>query len=154
ERWLAGRLRAAGGELETFPTALSPHDGIRVTTPWEGREAALAVIREIATGLEPASPSACFRLDGRASGAGFGMVLLLATDETGLDGPPGWLAASWGDHGYGRYRFSAWPTPIGAHMVRPSNDLRRVLLLGTGGEVTSVDLPSLESQVLPPAFHD
>jgi hypothetical protein len=153
ERWLADRLRAAGGELETFQTPLSPRDGMRITTPWERRDEAMAVIREIATGLDPtASTCRCFGLNPSASSVGFGTVFLLATDDTGLDGPPEWLLASWGDHRYGVQRFSAWPTPIGAQLVSTPDASRRVLLLGAHGELSSVDLPSLRTEVRPTVF--
>jgi hypothetical protein len=152
ERWLANRLRAAGGELETFPTALSPRDGIRVVTPGERRDEALAIIRDLAIGLGPTPASACFRLASHPTSLGFGPVFLLATDDAGIDGAPEWLIGSWADHRYGTYRFTTGPTPIGAHMVAVPNAFRRVWLLGIHGELTAVDLPSMRSQDYPTFF--
>jgi hypothetical protein len=152
ERWLADRLLAAGGELETFPTALSPRDGIRVITPWERRDAALAVMRELAIGLESPATPACFGLTPRPTSIGFGPVFLLATDDPGLDEAPEWLIASWADHRYGTYSFSTGPTPIGAHMVAVPNAFVRVWLLGIRGELTAVDLPSMRTQDYPTFF--
>jgi hypothetical protein len=151
ERWLAERLRDAGGELETFSTPLGPRGGIRVTTPWSRHEAALAVIRELAIGPGQPEP-ACFRLEPRPTDVGFGPVFLLATDDAGLDRPPEWLIGSWSDHRWGTYRFTTGPTPIGVHMMRVPNAFRRVWLLGTHGELTSVDLPSQRAQDYPTFF--
>jgi hypothetical protein len=149
ERWLAGRLRAAGGELETFPTALAPHDGIRVTTPWERRADALGILRDLAAG---STTPACFRLSPQPTSIGAGPVFLLGTDDTGLERPPEWLIGSWGEHRYGTYGLSTTSTPIGVHLVTVPSVFRRVWLLGAHGDLTAVDLPSMRSQIFPTFF--
>lgn len=152
ERWLAARLRDAGGTVETFSTPLAPHDGIRVVTPWERRDAALAIIDELAIGLGSTPTPACFRLQARQTSVGSGPVFLLATDDPGLTAPPEWLLGSWSEHRYATFRFTTWSPAAGARLLTVPGASRRAWLLGTHGDLTAVDLPSMHVQSVPSVF--
>ncbi len=147
ERWLADRLRAAGGVLETFPTPLNPLGGIRVTTPIERRADAMAVIGEVGAGLASAAPS-CFRLVDAGVSSSPGNVFLLAPGDDGVQKPPQWIAASWRQHRYGNYVLETLSTPIAAH-VAGAGDAQRVEFLCQHGGATIIDLPSLQRREVP-----
>jgi hypothetical protein len=152
ERWLAARLRDAGGTVETFATPLAPHDGIRVVTPGDRRDVALAIIADLAIGLGPTPVPACFRLQARETSVGSGPVFLLATDDPGLTAPPEWLLGSWSEHRYGTFRFTTWSPVMGARLLAVPGAFRRAWLLGTHGDLTAVDLPSMHAQSVPAVF--
>jgi hypothetical protein len=152
ERWLADRLRDVGGTVETFPTPLAPHDGIRVVTPWDRRDAALAIVDDLAIGLGGKPTPACFHLEGRNTSTGSGPVFLLATDDAGLTAPPEWVIGSWSEHRYGQFRFTTGSPAMGARLLTVPNAFRRVWILGTHGELTAVDLPSMHVQPVPAVF--
>jgi hypothetical protein len=151
ERWLAARLEAAGGTLERFATALSPHDGIRVTTPGARRADALAVIDELARGLEPGAP-ACFDLVETGADSGVGPVFLLGTADAGIDHPPDWVATSWYEHRYRTYRIRTPSTPIGAHVRTAAGAPQQIEFLELHGERSLVDLPTTRQLEQPPAL--
>jgi hypothetical protein len=149
ERVLAARLAIAGSRLETFSTALDPRGGLRVTTAWERRADALAVIEELATGLRPGD-RACFTL--RPSGVVpvTGPVFVLAAGDPGLERPPDWLATSWREHRYRSYRFTTPVPPIGARVSPPGAQSQQAELLGLLGGITVVEVPSLRQSPRPP----
>jgi hypothetical protein len=148
ERWLAGRLVAAGGTAETFSTPLSPAPGLRVVTPWIRRAEALAVFRELAAGLAPNADSPCIALtphDGFDTGT---RVLLLAPDGPGTNAPPAWLATSFGTHHYKAFSFVA-PLPIGAVVTPTSAGTATIELAGQQGDHVVYEVPSMRHQDLP-----
>jgi hypothetical protein len=149
ERWLAGRLAAAGGTQDTFATPLSPTHGIRVATPWAQRAGAFAVLRDLVTGLAPDADSPCISLTARDGFEMSSPPFLVAGDGSGLDAPPVWLATSFDTHRYASLDFVA-PLPIGA-VVTPSSETtpRRIDLVGRFGQRVLFDLPSLARTDLP-----
>jgi hypothetical protein len=149
ERWLATRLEAAGGTVERFATALSPRDGIRVTTPWARRAAALAVIDGLARGLEPGAP-ACFDLVETGADSGGGPVFLLGTADAGIDRPPDWVATSWHELRYRTYRIRTPSAPIGVHVRTPAAAPQQIEFLAQDGQRSLLELPTTRQLEQPP----
>ena len=144
ERWLVGRLTAAGGTPEIFKTPLSTSAGLRVVTPWERREEALAVLRELATGLGVEDESPCITLLHRDA---FGMassVNGLTADGPGDVTPPGWLATSYGKHRYQTLLFDT-PTAVGAWVRRGAGEAATVGIFAEDGRQLTYELPSLRN---------
>jgi hypothetical protein len=140
ERWLAARLANAGSDVETFVTPLGPGLGIRLTTPWERRDEALAVIRELAAGLEP-SARACFTLVDRGTTPN-DPVLVLAGLDPGSDRTPEWLTSGWSGFQYGPHRLAMPGVAIGAH-VDDAPGAQYLEVLDIWGNRARVDLSSL-----------
>jgi hypothetical protein len=141
ERWLAARLASAGSDVETFATPLGPEPGIRLTTPWERRDEALAAIRELAAGLEP-STRACFTLVDRGTARTDDPVLVLAGLDPGAARTPEWLTSGWSGFQYGPHRLATRGPAIGAH-VEGSLEAQRLEVIDIWGNRTRIDLPSL-----------
>jgi hypothetical protein len=141
ERWLARRLAEVGGSLQSFPTALSVTPGVRVVTPWEHREGAFGVLRELAAGWRPAEDSTCVKLTIERSFWMTGPVLLLAAAPgSGTTSPPEWLGSSWRDVRLGSGRFDHW-TMVGATVGAsvPAAPTGEVELLGEFGVRIGID---------------
>ena len=148
ERWLALRLVAAGGTLAAFETPLSPSSGLQVITPWARRDEALAVLREIGTGLEPNAESPCIALVLRDS---FGLpspVLGLASDGPGDAVPPDWLVSTFDRQRYRTLIFDS-PTAVGSWVRRGVGEAATVGLLVNDGRQVIYELPSLQPTTLP-----
>jgi hypothetical protein len=149
ERTLANRLQTAGGEFETFDTPLSPYGGIRVTTPWEQRAAALALVDELTASVESQGGS-CFELiERKASRFLEGPVFVLATADPGVEEPPEWLATSGNQHRLGPHSFATPTEPIGAHLVSPAGASQRLELIDSSGKVNRTEVSSLQHEDVP-----
>jgi hypothetical protein len=148
ERWLAGRLQAAGAVRETFATPLGPGDGIRLLMSVARRPQAMAVLRDAAGGLPPGATS-CFTLDDAGASPSPGVVFLLGAPAVGdAQGPPRWIVASWQHHRYGAHELSTSTTPVGARVSGPEG-AERVELLCEDGDTTVIDVPSLRRSDAP-----
>jgi hypothetical protein len=147
ERWLAGRLAAAGGKREQFRTPLSPLPGIRVTTPWARRDDALEVLRALAPGDDVRSRG-CFSLLERQSLAAGTPVWALAALPTS-DRPPDWVAATLDKQ---RYRDLAveTPQPLAASIQRGPLGAETMRFFVDDGREIAFDVPSLHRTELPP----
>ena len=158
ESWLAGRLVEAGGTAGTFATPLAfgaavPR-GLRVTTPWERREDALALVRDLASGTVPDAESRCVWLAPATASDAAAPVFLLATADAGLGGPPTWLLASWRDHHFGATRVATSNGPAGVWVSPGTGANVRIDFMSQRGDHTLVDVPSLRRELRPPVTAD
>jgi hypothetical protein len=154
ESWLGGRLVEAGGTASTFATPLAfgaavPR-GLRISTPWERREDAFAVVRDLASGTVPDAESPCVSLVPTAAWNAAAPVFLLATADAGRAGPPTWLVGSWHDHGFGATRLATSTTPAGVRVSLGTGANVRIDFMGQRGDHTLVDVPSLHRELRPP----
>src|SRR5262249_27443243 len=127
EGWLVRQLVAAGGEARVFRTPLAAPAvpfGIQVVTPWDAREAALAVVRDLAGGSS-GPESKCVGLAPRGVTEARAPAFLLAAPATaGIDRPPPWLTGSYREVRFGNTRWdlgvpiSAAVDEIGDHGAR------------------------------------
>ena len=144
EGWLVRRLVAAGGEARVFRTPLAAAAapfGIQVVTPWDAREAALAVVRDLARG-STGPESKCVGLAPRGvTEAPEPAFLLAAPAAAGIDRPPPWLTGSYGEV---RFRNSRWDVrlPIGAAVDEIGDHAARLDVLAFTGVRTLIDVPS------------
>jgi len=150
ERWLAGRLAAAGGSEERFPTPLAPSEGIRIVTSWARRADALAVLGEMAAGLAPEADSSCITLAERRAFTLASTVLGLAPDGPGTADVPEWLATSFLAHRYRTDTFEA-AMPVGAWVRRGVGNAARIGLFTEHGIKIAYDLPSRRRTDIPPS---
>lgn len=155
ERWLGRRLVAAGGTASSFETPLAATPGIRITTPAERRQDALAVIDELAAGLGPHDDTTCVQLEDHPAQSGAGPVFLLVPGDSGLGGPPEWLAASWREHRFASFNLTTPTAPIGGWIGENPPGVRKIDLFGQIGERTVYEIPSLKREdvasQMPPA---
>jgi hypothetical protein len=152
ERWLAGRLVAAGGVAETFETPLSPTPGLRVVTPRAQLSRALGVLRELVAGLAPGADSRCLDLVPDAAFDIDQRVLFLAADGGGVETAPSWLVGSFGTHYYKSSRFTA-PLMIGGTVTPVTPGTERIDVFGRLGEHVVYEIPSLRRED-PPAISE
>jgi hypothetical protein len=144
ERWLAGRLVAAGGVREEFRTALSPRPGIRVTTPWARREDALAVLRALA----PRGGSRCFTLpEWNGFAAGTPVWALAALPEG--DATPDWVTASFDTQRYQGLAVET-PQPLAASIGRGPHGAVTMRFFVDDGREMAFAVPSLRRSELKP----
>ncbi len=146
ERWLAERLTRAGGELETFPSALSVVPAMRVTTPWDAREGAFAVLREIATTTKP-DRAQCVTLEQTAFAVRPYPIMAVAGTT---DVPPRWAVGSWAKVALGDFEADV-PLAVGLGVAA---DGRRLDALDQTGAAIAFELPSGLATTRPRALPD
>lgn len=146
ERWLAERLVAAGGTLETFPSPLSLVPAMRVTTPWEFREAAFAVLRDVATTTKPGRER-CVALEETASAVRPYPIMAVAGTA---DVPPRWAVGSWAKVALGDFEADV-PLAVGLGVAA---DGGHIDALDQNGTTIAFELPSGLSTRRPRALMD
>ncbi len=149
ERWLAGRLVAAGGKQESFATALSPVPGLRVVTPPERVDDAIAILRELAKGFAPEDESSCVTVAERSAFTISSPIRGVAAGGPGITTPPDWIATSYEHHRFKSLTLWA-PLTIAAWASPEVDGASRVELLAETGERVGYALPSLRRAMLPP----
>jgi hypothetical protein len=148
ERWLAVRLAQAGGEIAWFPTPLAEAHGrgIRITTPADRLDDALAIMRGLATGARSAD-TACVKLvDQPTPPGGFAPIFTLTAGGDGLDRAPDWMVTSWREHRFKAFTFKTWTAPIGGWVGETSPGVLKAELVGQSGERVTYELPSLKRE--------
>jgi hypothetical protein len=148
EMWLAERLAGAGGEATTFSTALSVIPGVRVTTPWSAREAAFAVLRELAT--EPGRER-CLDLEAIENADHPFPILSVAGPAERATTPPHWMVGSWSKVALDDFASADGARPIGLGVDGVS---RRVHELDQAGNDIAYDLAAGSRTTQPTALID
>jgi 4-amino-4-deoxy-L-arabinose transferase-like glycosyltransferase len=148
ERWLAERLVAAGGTLQTFDTPLARTQGIAVRTPWDRRLAAFALLRQLAApGL--GENARCPTLD---CGAVMQMQIppmLLAAPPNDTGSSTTWFVGSWHTGRWGDLPVETL-LPAGAAVEMHARAARpRIALLSRAGWRGFIDLTSGARQEVP-----
>ena len=142
ERWLARRLSAAGGVASEFETPLSPTPGLRIRTPWSGRAAVFAILRELAES-PPASPGAAIALKEISSRAWPRRPLELAAPPADGDASdPEWIVRDWREIRFGELAAPVpFPGPdvIGFTTEVQSDGGKRIRYLLRGGSQVRYD---------------
>jgi hypothetical protein len=157
EGWLVRRLVAAGGEARVFWTPLAAAGapfGIEVVTPWDARDAALAVIRDLASG-STGPESKCVGLAPRGiTEAPVPAFLLAAPAAAGVDRPPPWLTGGYGEVRFGNARWDL-RRPIGAAVDEIGDHGARLDVIEQSGTRTLIDVPSGQrrQELLPFKIH-
>jgi hypothetical protein len=146
ERWLAERLARAGGELETFSSPLSVVPAIRVTTPWDAREAAFAVLREVATTTKPGR-ARCVTIEETAFTVRPYPIMSVAGTT---DVPPRWAVGSWAKVALGGFEADV-PLAVGLGVAANG---RRLDALDQTGATIAFELPSGLATTRPRALTD